>query len=132
MSDRVIVMAKGSVQQCDTPGAIYRKPANRFVASFVGRLPMNFIEGELVDEGSGLRFRSGSLAVDLAAVGHLEKGRVVLGVRRRGLSFGVTATRGPRHDHTDRGHRSGRLRDGRGGGNIASDAARFRRSDATR
>ena len=85
MSDRVVVMASGSVQQCDSPGAIYRRPANRFVASFVGRLPMNFIEGELVEEDRGERFRSGSLAVDLASVGRLPTGRVVLGVRPEGV-----------------------------------------------
>ena len=85
MSDRVIVMAGGSVQQCDTPGAIYRKPANQFVASFVGRLPMNLIEGELVDEGRGLWFKAGALHVDLARVGRLATGRAVLGVRPEGV-----------------------------------------------
>ena len=48
MSDRVIVFNHGAVQQADTPMNIYRKPANQFVADFVGKI--NFIEGT-VSEG---------------------------------------------------------------------------------
>ena len=48
MSDRVIVFNRGAVQQADTPMNIYRKPANQFVADFVGKI--NFIEGT-VSEG---------------------------------------------------------------------------------
>ena len=47
MSDRVAVMSAGEVQQIGTPEEIYRHPANRFVAEFVGRV--NLIEG-LVSE----------------------------------------------------------------------------------
>ncbi len=86
MGDRVVVMARGDVQQVDTPGAIYRRPANRFVASFVGRLPMNFIPGEIVAKDGRARFESGVIAVELrdqdpptAPV------PVVLGVRPEGV-----------------------------------------------
>jgi multiple sugar transport system ATP-binding protein len=86
MGDRVVVMARGDVQQVDTPGAIYRRPANRFVASFVGRLPMNFIPGEIVAVDGRARFESGVIGVDLrdqdppaAPV------PVVLGVRPEGV-----------------------------------------------
>jgi multiple sugar transport system ATP-binding protein len=65
MGDRVVVMAKGEVQQVDTPGSIYRRPANRFVASFVGRLPMNFVTGEIVAVDGGARFEAGIINVDL-------------------------------------------------------------------
>jgi iron(III) transport system ATP-binding protein len=43
MSDRVVVMNRGVVQQIGTPEDIYRRPANRFVAEFVGRV--NLVEG---------------------------------------------------------------------------------------
>ena len=43
MSDRVAVMSAGEVQQIGTPEEIYRKPANRFVAEFVGRV--NLLSG---------------------------------------------------------------------------------------
>jgi iron(III) transport system ATP-binding protein len=45
MSDRIIVMNKGVVQQVGIPTGIYRHPANQFVADFVGKV--NFIKGEV-------------------------------------------------------------------------------------
>jgi len=58
MSDRVAVMSAGEVQQIGTPEEIYRHPANRFVAEFVGRV--NLIEGMV--SGS----ESGRVVVDVA------------------------------------------------------------------
>jgi multiple sugar transport system ATP-binding protein len=43
MGDRIVVLNKGDIQQVDTPLNIYRKPANRFVAGFMGSPPMNFL-----------------------------------------------------------------------------------------
>jgi iron(III) transport system ATP-binding protein len=51
MSDRVLVMSGGVVQQIGTPEEVYRQPANRFVAEFVGRV--NLITGEVVGWESG-------------------------------------------------------------------------------
>lgn len=88
MSDRVVVIAGGSVQQFDTPGAIYRMPANRFVASFVGRLPMNFVEGSVVEDGGRAWFEAGSIRIDLGPAGAvLDGNRVVLGVRPEGVTL---------------------------------------------
>jgi spermidine/putrescine ABC transporter ATP-binding subunit len=47
ISDRIAVMESGQVVQVGTPEDIYRKPANRFVADFIGT--MNFIPGEIVE-----------------------------------------------------------------------------------
>jgi multiple sugar transport system ATP-binding protein len=47
LAHRVAVMNKGVLQQFDTPLNIYHKPANRFVAEFVGSPSMNFIEGKI-------------------------------------------------------------------------------------
>ena len=44
MSDRIVVMDRGFVQQCDRPLDVYRRPANLFVAGFVGTPPMNFVK----------------------------------------------------------------------------------------
>ena len=57
MSDRVAVMSAGQVQQIGTPEEIYRKPANRFVAEFVGRV--NLLSGTV----SG--WEAGRLALEL-------------------------------------------------------------------
>jgi iron(III) transport system ATP-binding protein len=51
MSDRVAVMSAGEVQQIGTPEDVYRTPANRFVAEFVGRV--NLIEGEVASADAG-------------------------------------------------------------------------------
>jgi iron(III) transport system ATP-binding protein len=48
MSDRVVVMSAGRVQQIGTPEAVYRTPANRFVAEFVGRV--NLIDGVIASQ----------------------------------------------------------------------------------
>lgn len=86
MGDRVVVMSSGRVQQVDAPGAIYRRPANRFVASFVGRLPMNFVAGALVVDGGRACFEADAIRVDLGPVVDTFTSRsVVLGVRPEGV-----------------------------------------------
>jgi multiple sugar transport system ATP-binding protein len=49
LGQRVVVMNAGLVQQFDTPLTVFGKPANRFVGSFVGTPPMNFIPGSVRD-----------------------------------------------------------------------------------
>ncbi|MFM1564614.1 ABC transporter ATP-binding protein [Helcococcus ovis] len=47
MASRIVVMSKGYVQQIGTPKEIYSKPANKFVASFIGSPAMNFFSGKI-------------------------------------------------------------------------------------
>ena len=47
LADRVVVMEKGVVQQVGSPTEIYDRPANTFVASFIGNPAMNLIEGTM-------------------------------------------------------------------------------------
>ena len=49
LADRVVVLADGKVQQIGQPGDLYRHPANRFVASFIGSPSMNMFGGNLED-----------------------------------------------------------------------------------
>lgn len=49
LADRVVVMKQGIVQQVGSPTEIYDKPANAFVASFIGNPAMNLIEGVITD-----------------------------------------------------------------------------------
>jgi iron(III) transport system ATP-binding protein len=46
IADRIAILEKGIIQQCGTPESVYRRPANRFVANFIGET--NFIEGRVV------------------------------------------------------------------------------------
>lgn len=52
MSDRIAVMNEGEVMQVGTPGELYEKPVNKFVAGFIGE--SNFIEGKSVDIKGGV------------------------------------------------------------------------------
>jgi multiple sugar transport system ATP-binding protein len=79
LADRMVVMKFGVVQQFGTPGECYARPANRFVAGFVGTPVMNFIEGR-VDGGV---FVSADLRVQLSAARwpRMPAGPATLGVR---------------------------------------------------
>ena len=83
MSDLVAVMDQGIVQQYATPEEVYDRPANLFVAGFIGSPPMNFAEVEVTSDAGApaLRLASRTIAApaqfDLAAAPR----RLVLGVR---------------------------------------------------
>ncbi len=62
LASRVAVMKRGKLQQFDTPLNIYNRPANRFVAEFVGSPSMNFIDGR-IDSGV---FLSDSIRIPVA------------------------------------------------------------------
>jgi multiple sugar transport system ATP-binding protein len=84
MGQRIAIMKDGELQQCDRPEEVYRRPANRFVAGFIGSPPMNFIDAEIREEGKHLVVDAGDFALPLSP-GHpagAETGRkVVLGIR---------------------------------------------------
>ena len=61
MGDRIVVMNKAVIQQVADPLTIYEHPANRFVASFIGSPPMNFLKGKIIRTSQGLCFSDGSL-----------------------------------------------------------------------
>src|SRR4029079_16006377 len=45
MADRIVVLNAGNIEQFGTPMELYRTPANRFVAGFIGSPKMNFVDG---------------------------------------------------------------------------------------
>jgi multiple sugar transport system ATP-binding protein len=66
MGDRIVVMSKGVVQQMDTPLTIYNKPANRFVAGFIGSPTMNFFTGTISNtNGPTFNYIHGGLTLGL-------------------------------------------------------------------
>jgi multiple sugar transport system ATP-binding protein len=65
MGDRVAVMRRGLLQQFDAPQRLYERPANLFVASFIGSPAMNMLEGSLERDGDALVCRVGSTALAL-------------------------------------------------------------------
>ena len=54
MGDRVAVMRKGQLQQVDSPQQVYDRPANLFVASFIGSPEMNLVEAQVERADGGL------------------------------------------------------------------------------
>jgi ABC-type sugar transport system ATPase subunit len=74
LATRVAVLRDGKLVQFDEPKAIYRKPASRFVAEFMGRPAMNTLEGR-VDAGL---FKAGDIACAMPGV---PDGPAVLGIR---------------------------------------------------
>jgi multiple sugar transport system ATP-binding protein len=86
LGDRIAVLRHGRLQQCGAPLDVYRHPANRFVAGFIGTPSMNFIEGWLSEDAAGQRWLESSLRVpidksQLPAVVPAAGDKVVLGIR---------------------------------------------------
>jgi multiple sugar transport system ATP-binding protein len=88
LGDRVAVLRRGVLQQCDTPQALFARPANLFVAAFIGSPAMNLVEATV--EGGEARF--GACRLPLPPGSRLPE-RVILGLRPHDLE---PATAGPR------------------------------------
>ncbi len=56
LADRLVAMNAGRILQIGTPQQLYRRPANRFVAGFLGSPGMNFVEGRLLLHGDRVMF----------------------------------------------------------------------------
>jgi multiple sugar transport system ATP-binding protein len=90
MGHRIAILENGVLQQVDAPADVYAKPANLFVARFIGNPPMNTLEGDLA--GSDLQVDA--LTIPLPeALAHAAHGagvtRAVIGIRPEHLSIGT-------------------------------------------
>ncbi|WP_337267362.1 ABC transporter ATP-binding protein [Oryzifoliimicrobium ureilyticus] len=85
LADRIAIMKNGVIQQLDDPITIYNRPKNLFVAGFIGSPSMNFLRGELVDQGGKIKFLTNGVSFSLdgyTPVEPLKAGRkVILGLR---------------------------------------------------
>jgi multiple sugar transport system ATP-binding protein len=63
LGQRIVVMHEGVVQQVDSPLVLYERPANRFVAGFIGSPAMNFLSGSLQHQ-DGLQLRMDDVSAD--------------------------------------------------------------------
>ena len=68
MGQRICIIDQGKVVQVGPPLAVYRDPANTFVASFLGNPPMNLLAAELVREGGGLAVRLGDVSLPMVSL----------------------------------------------------------------
>ena len=87
LSDRVVVMSDGRIEQIGTPSQIYNFPATTFVASFVGTL--NLVNAGVVDASTGRLSVDGQeiLASNVGGAAS-QDGRVTLALRPEGISLG--------------------------------------------
>ena len=104
LASRIAILRDGAVQQFAPPEEIYERPANMYVAGFVGTPPMNFLPGRLAARGGrlgvGLRLSTETLPErmqpwlplpDTQAPAGLQAGRdVVLGVRPETIGLATT------------------------------------------
>jgi multiple sugar transport system ATP-binding protein len=99
LGDRVCVMCDGLKRQCAPPLEVYQRPADRFVAGFLGMPPMNFLEGELEAANGHIWFvnRDAHLRLDGADESWLagEKRRpIVVGIRPESIHIEEPAADG--------------------------------------
>ncbi len=65
LGDKIVVMKDGKVQQCADPMTIYDRPANKFVASFIGSPPINLMQGRIIKKERKYYFDEGKFQVKL-------------------------------------------------------------------
>jgi multiple sugar transport system ATP-binding protein len=100
MGDRVAVLRGGTLQQLAAPQELYERPANLFVASFIGSPPMNLYEGAVSGAADGLVLSLGSQRLALPAdLGHGRPGliagearKLVVGIRPEHLTVAEGGT----------------------------------------
>jgi multiple sugar transport system ATP-binding protein len=97
MGDRICVLDAGRIMQVETPRALYERPANRFVATFVGSPAMNILRGRLVKEHGTSCFVAGGMTLPLPAdkadrVKPYANKDIELGIRPEHILDGRTAS----------------------------------------
>jgi multiple sugar transport system ATP-binding protein len=92
LGDRIVVLDEGIIQQIDTPMNLYQRPANQFVAAFIGSPSMNFIPGTITTNGrAAFRSDDDSLLIPLDPSRPEPAGerQVILGIRPEDMNIGV-------------------------------------------
>jgi multiple sugar transport system ATP-binding protein len=88
MGDRIAVMREGEIVQLDTPSALYDRPADVFVGSFIGSPPMNFLRCKA---RNGTAF---SDAFEVQGPGNMDGKDLLLGIRPENIRIGEGPLRG--------------------------------------
>ncbi|MEL6450761.1 MAG: ABC transporter ATP-binding protein [Pseudomonadota bacterium] len=86
LGDRIVVMNEGIVQQQGSPEALFKEPHNIFVAGFIGSPSMNFLNGELREEGGALRVQGQGFDFEIGAAQRARLGAVGQG---RAVTVGI-------------------------------------------
>ncbi|MFG3300402.1 ABC transporter ATP-binding protein [Micromonospora chersina] len=93
LADRIAVMEGGRIRQVGTPTEVFRRPANTFVAGFIGSTPMNLVDARV--HGDELAVGPARLPLPDDAQGQVTDGeRLVYGIRPEYLDYSPTAVPG--------------------------------------
>ena len=94
MADRIAIMLSGRLQQFAPPQEVYRAPANRFVAGFIGMPSMNLVDGDLHETDAGFRFRGAGIDLQVPVLKPgASSGPACLGIRPEHLHIGEGVNR---------------------------------------
>jgi multiple sugar transport system ATP-binding protein len=95
MADRIVVLNDGNVEQVGAPLELFDRPANLFVAGFIGSPSMNMLDGRIESIGGVASFVSGDFSLSLGAAASAKPGEaVVLGFRPEHLALAGPGTPG--------------------------------------
>ncbi len=90
LGDRIIIMHDGIIQQAGTPEEIFERPANKFVAGFIGSPRMNFLPAEIIEE-NGVIYASGTNFMIALDGGNGDVGQKIdVGIRPEDIVFDDT------------------------------------------
>ena len=90
MADQVAIMKSGLIQQIGTPSAVYREPANTFVADFVGSPSMNFLKCKIIEKNSGITLQSNNIQLQIPQTCSMfepSSDGLILGIRPKDIMF---------------------------------------------
>jgi ABC-type sugar transport system ATPase subunit len=94
LGDKVVVMREGRVCQVGRPDAIYSRPADTFVATFIGSPEMNLYRGHLAREGDHTLFKGKGFSFGLGGIfNHIREGEVEVGIRPEDITIGMSGER---------------------------------------
>ncbi len=85
LGDKIVVMKFGQIMQSGTPEDLYRNPANKFVAGFIGSPTMNFLNAELVEESGVLHAQGAGFSIPLPA----QRAASLQSHKRRNVHLGI-------------------------------------------
>ncbi len=91
LGQRIVVMEAGEIRQIDVPMALYRRPANVFVAGFIGSPAMNLLQGKVDASGAGLELAGAMLPIAGALPAAAPGTSLIAGLRPEDLALQGTA-----------------------------------------
>jgi multiple sugar transport system ATP-binding protein len=93
LGDKVVVMRNGKVHQIDKPETIYARPADTFVARFIGSPEMNLYQGNLFQKDGQYHFQGAGFSLDLGGVKpNVGEGEVEVGIRPEDIEINESGT----------------------------------------